>query len=120
MTRRRIIAGVILLAALVAAVPLVPGVWRALVYRVIRTAPVEGDKSGQPVLFLLEKRWSWLPVDSTVIPDQLCRRCRLEHHNSCWSTPASRNHDLTKDDPGDPWAAFRCTCTDPSHDGDSE
>ena len=33
MTRRRIIAGVILLAAVAVVVPLVPGVWRKVAYK---------------------------------------------------------------------------------------
>ena len=49
MTRRRIIAGVILLAAVVVAVPLVPGVWMKVAYR--------EDRFGGMVV--LRQRWDW-------------------------------------------------------------
>ena len=123
MTRRRIIAGVILLAAVAVAVPAAPGVWERVAYREKAMAGVlipkffgEYGKSREPELFFLEKRWSWLPGDDTFIPDQLCWVCRQEHHETCWSTPGTRPHSLAWFLVGDPWAAYRCTCTDPSHD----
>ena len=115
MTRRRIIAGVILLAAVVVAVPLVPGVWERVAYQ-------EQDTHFDSVVVLV-KRWSWLPGRSEVFPDQLCPWCRGRAHDDCWALPArpfdapmfvlvERRRIVAVP------REFRCTCTDAAHDRD--
>ncbi len=113
MTRRRIIAGVILLAAVVVAVPAAPGVWRKVVYRSIDLGGMEG----------LTKRWAWLPGPYVYVPNQFCNYCRRAEHGYCWRVPDSalpgrEGFSLYPflDFPAD----FRCTCPHPSHAEDSE
>ena len=73
MTRRRIIAGVILLAAVVVAVPLVPGVWERVAYR---------EELAAEMAYRI-KRWEWLPGTAAYVPDQVCRPCRRGRHEGC-------------------------------------
>ena len=110
MTCRRIIAGVILLAAVAVAVPFWPGVWRKVAYReeVSSVTMRIGDQQKTAEMVWLIKRWSWLPVPS-VLPDQICRECSLDSHEEC-----SEEHYAEM------LGRFRCTCTDPSHDGGTE
>ena len=98
MTRRRIIAGVILLAAVVVAVPFVPGVWEKVVYR------HELRLDHRPVV--RTKLWEWLPGRPSYMPDQVCSICFRGAHDTCWRVYDNRAR------PG----GLRCTCTDPSHD----
>ena len=94
MKRRRIVAGVILLAAV--AVLFAAGVWERVAYRETIEA------TGKAVRI---KRWEWLPGAAEYVPHQPCTLCRMGKHSGCWGTrpPA----DLR---------TFRCTCTDASHD----
>ncbi len=142
MTRRGIIAGVILLAAVVVAVPFAPGAWRAVAYRELRVMDtytshqstsqhtLRGNSMGgmgidlamvppfEPLRFH-QKRYAWVGGRDFIIPDQACPTCRDAQHafcfprhmNSvrCW-LPDGTRVDLPQD--------FRCTCTDPSHDGE--
>ena len=119
MTRRRIIAGVILLAAM--AVVLLGG-WRRVAYR----------EKAVGAFVVCAKRWEWLPGPELYVPDQVCRHCEGRRHEYCFRInnaipmlrPEERlifrnlgvDRDLLHRYPPN----FRCTCTDPSHDGDSE
>ena len=124
MTRRGIIAGVILLAAVVVAVPFAPGVWDKVAYREVELGN----------LLFLKKRWDWLPGGANYVPDQVCGSCLSDQHIRCaafamqWSD-LIRYRDLPMDEAGidtpdgslwwcTPRPGFRCTCTDPSHDRD--
>ena len=123
MTRVRVIALVVVLAAVAVAVSSVP-----LAHRRVST---------QGGMVVLVKRWEWLPGHQAVLRDQTCDFCTFGLHSNCLN---NRSLGLT---PGiDPspnddghfglfvgngaleegafWlpATFRCTCTDPSHDGD--
>ena len=130
MTRRRIIAGVILVAAVVVGVPVAPEMWERIAYR---DAVLTDDG-----FMVRRKQWEWLPGRTVYVPDQVCRYClRGEHgHGYCWRDGTADevwfgalgpvHGPLTASDlkravllyrPG---FRFRCTCTDPSHDGDSE
>ena len=135
MTRRRIIAGVILLAAVVVAVPFGPGVWRQVAYR-------EEIAAGMAYRI---KRWEWLPGRAAYVPDQACRSCRCEQHEGClmrhpptdpnkrWFAVPSSGDDVyvfTASMPRGGWnrlkatagdmrvfefpSDFTCTCADPS------
>ena len=136
MTRRRIIAGVILLAVVAVAVPFAPGVWETVAY--------EDRMLGSFVVRM--KRWDWLPGLTAYVPDQLCDSCRQQDHGECGRLGSARiliktmiaNLDNTRPPVNEladtelhelrawyfgrlvgttlpPWD-FRCTCTDPSHD----
>ena len=128
MTRRRIIAGVILLAVVAVAVPLVPGVWEKVAYREMKL---------DDGFVVYPKRWKWLPGQPAYVPDQLCESCLCGEHDYCWRISDSElfgpNGGVSlwkvmavRSDPNDPDTAyfskypcdFRCTCTDPSHDGE--
>ena len=135
MTRRRIIAGVILLAAVAVAVPLVPGVWRAVAYVQLPTesgpltaggvripealgGPVDSETVvfGGSRLTLQEKRYALFPGEQFIVPDQVCTLCDAGTHMLCfprhieiaWFIANGTIVELPPD--------FRCTCTDPSHD----
>ena len=151
MTRRRIIAGVILLAAVAVAVPFAPGVWMKVAYvqilnsrgptrmtsreRVTVGLKPDGTLPGNlgnlffrdpnsvevetAMLTAHEKRHAWLPGRAFIIPDQVCTMCEDSDHTLCFPrhvtgarfiAPDGTLVDLPKD--------FRCTCTDPSHDGE--
>ena len=75
-------------------------------------------------LAVLRKRAPWLPGKENVIPSQLCTACRWDHHGLCWQPMAGRRWVLKNDDPKFHECYlptnFRCTCTDPAHDGDAE
>ena len=131
MTRRRIIAGVILLVAV--AVPFVPGVWERVAY-------VEHEFGRMVVL---EKRAAWLPGRTGYVPDQVCKSCSIDEHVACGEIAINFNlpgvpkkldlnfveelvFRVKRDVRGlqsyswIPPPDFRCTCTDPSHVGDTE
>ena len=138
MTRRRIIAGVILLAAVAVAVPYAPKVWRTVAYRKQR---IDG-------MVFLTRRWEWLPGRDVFVPNQVCSLCLKGVHNYCYQNydaPDSpgvpiyllRNGEISvgltspeflKQRKGRPDSRgttvsgypsdWRCTCTDPSHDRD--
>ena len=124
MTRRRVYACAILLAAVIVAVPSVPGVWERLVYRDLSWAGLE----------IRAKRLHWLPGRVAFIHDQVCHFCLQGSHESCLrigseydSLAFLRHGKIVRDaSKPSPWALleyprdFRCTCTDPSHDRDSE
>ena len=116
MTHRRIIAGVILLAALAVAVPLVPNAWERMVYRF--------DKVGPGRLKIKVKRFDWMPGDTRNVIDQECPECMKGRHGQCWmGLPSLRGQLRILSQDGAETTLrqdFRCTCTDPSHDGDSE
>ena len=139
MTRRRSIAGVILLAAVVVAVPLVPGMWERVAYR-DSWAFLDG-------FMLREKRAEWLPGAAGYVPNQVCRACLSgdEGHGHCSrldegpraivsvqlpeilyvaavQVPERLRSLLDEDESLLAWypESFRCTCTDPSHDGEFE
>ena len=135
MTRRRIIAGVILLAAV--AVLAAPGVWERVAYVVEVPVPKKrrygfksrpGTLPAHPVrtvesntMTVMRKRHAWLPGQTFIVPDQVCPPCDFRHHRSCFPRHQDGARCQTQDGtwvdlPDD----FRCTCTDPSHDGDSE
>ena len=73
MTRRRIIAGVILLAAVAVAVPLVPGVWEKVAYR---------EEHAGGMVFLV-RRWDWIRGRAVCVPVQVCRPCLHAAHDAC-------------------------------------
>ena len=139
MTRRRIIAGVILLAAVVVATSAAESV----AYR---------EEHSEGMVYLVQ-RWEWLPGNTVHVPNQVCFACLNGGHDDClridneysvpiivlrngrisglvtgrrrwgrvtWSSdsypdmfgPETRVQEYPPD--------FRCTCTDPSHDGDSK
>ena len=115
MTRRRIIAGVILLAAVAVAVPFAPGVWRAVAYEDCFLCDDE--------LVVRWCRWEWLQGRTGYVPNQPCSSCLDGQHDHCWRLAGDVNwHEWGRGPsrhtrlPPD----FRCTCTDSSHDGDSE
>ena len=163
MTRRRIIAGVILLAAVAVAVPFGPGLWarawlgfayeevfadrafyreerkqRTITY-VSFAPPIhvpfalpddlqnyvldeadEPDEAAEPWAFrVMTKRWSWIPGHQHIVPDQVCAGCQVPDHAYCFHG-ATTESGCTLPDGTDVRlpATFRCTCTDPSHDGD--
>ena len=129
MTRRRIIAGVILLAAVAVAVPLVPGVWRAGGYvQIPILVPVTVESAGDLILdagtFVVEssmltvheKRHAWLPGRAFIVPDQVCQSYEMRNHTLCFPRHMRGARFIMPDGirvdlPGD----FHCTCTDPSH-----
>ena len=125
MTRRRIIAGVILLAAVVVAVPLVPGVWRALVYREagVHEGPLPDHKTATEAGFVVAgwrdpgfsmrwyaqrglrmKRFEWLPGPKVIFQKQDCCFCLAGQHWSCLGVIRLRGD-------GD----YPCCCNDSSH-----
>ena len=166
MTRRRIIAGVILLATMaVATVAYGPDVWRTVAYRdgwyyfhdstVIREKGSELRSSHKHKAFVIrQKRLEWLPGPPGWVPDQVCLACLSgkQGHGHCSRTDAKGRTIRSKENHlyfGSTRSAyevkglpeplrtiviaagskgrfaqyppdFRCTCTDPSHDGDSE
>ncbi len=122
MTRRRIIAGVILLAAVAVVVPLVPGVWERVAYR----DEVAGG------FRIKVRRFEWMSR-SRYFADQMCGSCQdREKHQECWErvlrkTPSGALRvpvNLGRGEWEIVWILvtddFRCTCTDPSHDGESK
>ncbi len=110
MTRRCIIAGLVLLAAIALAAPLVPTVWQGIAYKP-QVEPCT-SKSMYSEMVFYRRRWSWVPVPE-IWPDQMCNLCGVGEHRICMSGP-----DKIDGWGGDPPSTFRCTCTDPSHDGD--
>ena len=118
MTRRRIIAGVILLAAVAVAVPFAPGVWERVAYR----DEVMGG------FRIKVRRFEWMPR-STYFGDQRCGSCQdREKHQECWERVLRKTPSGSLRVPVDVgrgeivWIPvpddFRCTCTDASHDRD--
>ena len=111
MTRRRIIAGVILLAAVAVSIPFAPAAWRAVAYE-------SESRSG---LRVHVKRFSWLPGPTSWIDDdQVCPRCIEGRHKHCWNLRLDgalrwRQRDRTIEIT---FAGFRCICADPWHAGD--
>ncbi len=127
MTRRRIIAGVILLAAVAVAVPLVPGVWLKVAYRaddvqevILNTGPgTRTTRDGSKLTVInasvaeasrpaLVKKWSWLPGRTVVLRDWRCGLCLRDKHDECLGVILI----VAEAD------EVSCTCTDPSHDGE--
>ncbi len=141
MTRRRIIAGVILLAAVAVAVPAAPGVWETVAYVEMPPPPPSASlhvlvKRNEPwrdefpeitvtaessLLSVRRKRHSWVPGAVFLVPDQVCPMCRIEDHPYCFPRHSSGVEcELFDGTEVDVPESFRCTCTDPSHDRDSE
>ncbi len=136
MTRRRIIAGVILLAAVAVAIPAAPGVWERVAYVEIPPSRSTGQQSNgirvsmkqgrlmveSSTMTVLRKRHAWIPGDEFRVPDQVCPQCSTGEHTGCFSrhVRGMRGRRRQSGTVVDLFSAFRCTCTDPSHDGDSE
>ena len=105
----RIIAGVILLAAVVVAVPFAPGVWEKVAYR-------EDTFWG---LAYFRPRWKWLPGTEKYAPDQVCTHCRSGEHDRCWRLDLEpARHVVYSPAFRQEFPDFRCTCTDPPQDGE--
>ena len=68
----------------VAAVWLVHSLWYTIAY-IEKPMPAKKTQSGYGMVFL-EKRYSWLPGPSHVLPDQPCEICTNAHHHICLNT----------------------------------
>ena len=113
MTRRRIVAGVILAAAIAIAMPFAPKAWELAVYRSERGRPGR--------LTITAKRFDWLPGESRIVIAQECPECVKDLHRNCWmSIPNLRGQlQIRSEDPRHPFTTlnknFRCTCRDASY-----
>ena len=131
---RRVTALVILVAALVVALPLADDVWLWLVYEpgelqvmgwerarvlgvydqmVHRRSPME-----MAPMTVHAKVRDWLPGRAEVVPDQVCPACAGGHHTRCLSrSAAARRSSIAVMDDGRsrPVPEFRCICTDRFH-----
>ena len=138
MTRRRIIAGGILLAAVAVAVPFAPGVWRKVAYEeveILSMGFVDSEGRGfvttrqiqrilpslraEEYVRVMAKRYSWAPGSEFVVLDQMCPACRFGKHDDCFpavglGANCGLPNNIVVELPPD----FRCTCTAPSHDRD--
>ncbi len=148
MTRGKSVALAVGVAAVAVLVLNGPAVWRVVAYVQvpISSGPVSVHLGGGAVSYLSgtdqmgamttnletavvesgtltvhKKRHAWLPGQAFIIPDQACVSCGLGKHTVCFPrhvegarfiTPDGTRVELPEN--------FRCTCTDPSHDGDSQ
>jgi len=109
MTRGKWVALAVVVAVIAVLVPYGPVLWRAVAYqRYQRELGIS-----EVGFYYLHKRASWLPGDEFLVPDQPCNRCLQWDHERCGVILEAEPVVLPPED-------FRCTCTDPSHDGDSE
>ena len=71
----------------------------------------------QGILTVRRKRHAWIPGEAFIVPDQMCPECDIEQHENCCPRYASGYCELRDGTRVDLPGTFRCTCTDPSHDG---